>query len=100
MLGTSNATALMSRAASQLIPVLDALRASASDGASLPQEVPDTLWIKAYLFMVPVGAVPVVTISTFLRHPKTSNCSKINLAASLVAACWTRIPNVNAQRVA
>jgi hypothetical protein len=54
--------------------------------------------LKLYLFTVPVGAVPVVTISTFLRHPKTSNSSKINLAASLVAACWTRIPNVNAQR--
>ena len=49
MLGTSNATAFMSRAASRLIPVLDALRASASDGASLPQDVPDALWIKALL---------------------------------------------------
>ena len=56
--------------------------------------------LKLYLFTVPVGAVPVVTISTLLRHPKTSNSSKINLAASLVAACWTQIPNVNAQRVA
>jgi hypothetical protein len=49
MVGTSNATALMSRAAAQLIPVLDELRASASDGISLPQEVPDALWIKALL---------------------------------------------------
>ena len=49
MLGTSNATALMSRAGALLIPILDELRASASDGASLPQDVPDALWIKALL---------------------------------------------------
>ena len=49
MLGTSNATALLSRAAALLIPILDALRASASDRASLPQEVTDGLWIKALL---------------------------------------------------
>jgi hypothetical protein len=49
MLGTSNATALMSRAGALLIPILDELRASASDGASLPQDVPDALWLKALL---------------------------------------------------
>jgi len=49
MLGTSNATALMSRAGALLIPILDELRASVSDGASLPQDVPDALWIKALL---------------------------------------------------
>ncbi|MEB3324949.1 MAG: S8 family serine peptidase, partial [Cyanobacteriota bacterium] len=47
--GTSNATALMSRAAALLIPVLEELRASASDGAALPLDVPDALWIKALL---------------------------------------------------
>ena len=49
VLGTSNATALMSRAGALLIPILDELRASVSDGASLPQDVPDALWIKALL---------------------------------------------------
>jgi Subtilase family len=49
VLGTSSATALMSRAGALLIPILDELRASVSDGASLPQDVPDALWIKALL---------------------------------------------------
>ncbi len=49
VLGTSNATALMSRAGALLIPILDELRASVSDGASLPHNVPDALWIKALL---------------------------------------------------
>ncbi|MEB3301371.1 MAG: S8 family peptidase [Cyanobacteriota bacterium] len=49
MVGTSNATALMSRAAALLVPILDELRASASEGTSLPQEVPDALWLKALL---------------------------------------------------
>jgi hypothetical protein len=49
MVGTSNATALTTRAAALIMPVLNQLRDSAADGAPLLHDVPDALWIKALL---------------------------------------------------
>jgi len=45
--GTSNATALMSRAAAFVVPVLDELRQM--DGGEVLNTVPDALWLKALL---------------------------------------------------
>ena len=45
--GTSNATAMMSRAAAQLLPVLNELRQE--DGGEVLTQVPDALWLKALL---------------------------------------------------
>lgn len=45
--GTSNATALTSRAAALLMPVLDDLRTADFDGGTWPRDVPYALWIKA-----------------------------------------------------
>ena len=45
--GTSNATALMSRAAAFVVPVLDELRQM--DGGEALNSVPDALWLKALL---------------------------------------------------
>ena len=48
-IGTSNATALMSRAAALLVPILDDLRTAEADGTTWPSDVPDAVWIIALL---------------------------------------------------
>jgi hypothetical protein len=48
-IGTSNAAALMTRAAALLLPVLDALRSSTENQLSALHEVPDALWVKTLL---------------------------------------------------
>ncbi len=68
--GTSNSTALMSRAAAFLIPVLDELRGL--EGGQALDEAPDATWLKVLLVHSAQWAELGTAYQTLLRTPENA----------------------------